>query len=57
MAQVGGASFQVLHFLWPHHRQRAGRSVGTVVQLNGRDGPDPGHGLVQVAVAAAKFQV
>ena len=54
MAQVGGASFQVLHFLWPHHRQRAGRSVGTVVQLNG-DGPDPGHGLV--AVAAAKFQV
>jgi hypothetical protein len=55
MAQVGGASFQVLHFLWPHHRQRAGRSVGTVVQLNG-DGPDPGHGLVAVA-AAAKFQV
>ncbi len=47
-----GASFQVLHLLWPRHRQRAGRSVGTVVQLNG-DGFDPAHELV--AVAAAKF--
>ncbi len=62
MAWVGGAAsfkFQVLHLLWPRHRQRAtasGRSVtvGTVVQLNG-DGLDPAHGLV--AVAAAKFQV
>ncbi len=54
MARVGGVSFQVLHLLWPRHRQRAGRSVGTVVQLNG-DGLDPAHGLV--AVAAAKFQV
>jgi hypothetical protein len=54
MARVGGASFQPLHLLWPHHRQRAGRSVGTVVQLNG-DGLDPAH--VLVAVAAAKFQV
>ena len=54
MARVGGASFQVLHLLWPRHRQRAGQSVGTVVQLNG-DGLDPAHGLV--AVAAAKFQV
>jgi hypothetical protein len=54
MARVGGASFQMLHLLWPRHRQRAGRSVGTVVQLNG-DSLDPAHGLV--AVAAAKFQV
>ena len=54
MARVGGASFQPLHLLRPRHRQRAGRSVGTVVQLNG-DGLDPAHGLV--AVAAAKFQV
>jgi hypothetical protein len=44
----------VLHLLWPRHRQRAGRSVGTGVQLNG-DGLDPAH--VLVAVAAAKFQV
>ena len=51
---VGGASFQVLHLLWPRHRQRAGLLVGTVVQLNS-DGLDPAHGLV--AVAAAKFQV
>jgi hypothetical protein len=49
-----GFQLQVLHFLWPRHHQRAGRSVGTVVQLNG-DGLDPAHGLV--AVAAAKFQV
>ncbi len=54
MARVGGASFQVLHLLWPRYRQRAGRSVGTVEQLNG-DGLDPAHGLV--AVAAVKFQV
>ncbi len=54
MAWVGGASFQVLQLLWPRHRQRAGLSVGTVVQLNS-DGLDPVHGLV--AVAAAKFQV
>jgi hypothetical protein len=54
MARVGGASFQVLHLLWPRHRQRAGRSLGTVVQLNGNC-LDPAHGLV--AVAAAKFQV
>ncbi len=44
----------LLHHLLPRHSQRAGRSVGTVVQLNG-DGLDPAHGLV--AVAAAKFQV
>ncbi len=42
------------HLLRPRHHQRAGRSVGTVVQLNG-DGLDPAHGLV--AVAAAKFQI
>jgi hypothetical protein len=54
MVLVGGASFQVLHLLWPRHHQRAGRSVGTVLQLNG-DGLDPAHGLE--AVAAAKFQV
>ncbi len=41
MARVGGASFQ-----------RAGRSVGTGVQLNG-DGLDPAHAFV--AVVAAKF--
>jgi hypothetical protein len=52
--QVGGASFQVLHLVSPRHRQRAGRSFETVVQLNG-DGLDPAHGLV--AIAAAKFQV
>jgi hypothetical protein len=52
MARVVGASFQALHLLRHRHRQRAGRSVGTVVQLNG-DGLDPAHGLV--AVAAAKF--
>ena len=56
MVRVGGASFQPLHLLLPRHRQRAGRSVGTVVQLNG-DGLDPAHGLQVVAVAAAKFQV
>jgi hypothetical protein len=39
--------------LLPRHSQHAGRSVGTVVQLNG-DGLDPAHG--RVAVAAAKFQ-
>ena len=50
MARVGGASFQVLHLLWPRHRQRAGRSVGTVVQLNG-DGLDPAHGLVALDAA------
>jgi hypothetical protein len=38
----------------PCHRQRAGRSVGTVVQLTGDD-LDPVHGLV--AVAAAKLEV
>ncbi len=54
LARVGGASFQVLHLLWPRHRQRAGRSVGTVVQMNG-EGLGPVH--VLVAVAAAKFQV
>ena len=53
---VGGASFQVLHLLWPRHRQRAGRSVGTVVQLNG-DGLDPAHVLAAVAAANLKFQV
>jgi hypothetical protein len=54
MARVGGASRPAFHLLRPHHRQRAGESVGTVVQLNG-DGLDPAHGLV--AVAAARFQV
>jgi hypothetical protein len=56
MARVGGPCFrvQVFHLLWPRHRQRAGRSVGTVVQLNG-DGLDPAHGLVAVAGAAAKI--
>ncbi len=51
--QLPGAPPGRVHLLWPRHRQRAGRSVGTVVQLNG-DGLDPAHGLV--AVAAAKFQ-
>ncbi len=50
---VGGARCQELH-LQPCHHQRAGESVGTVVQLNG-DSLDPAHGLV--AVAAAQFQV
>jgi hypothetical protein len=54
MALFGGASFQALHLLRPRHRQRVGRSVGTVIQLNG-DGLNPSHGLV--AVAAAKFQI
>ncbi len=54
MARVGGANFQPLHLLRPRHRQRAGLSVGTVVQLNGDD-LDAAHGLV--AVAAAMFQV
>jgi hypothetical protein len=54
MELVGGASFHALYLLLPRHRQRAGRSVGTVVQLN-CDCLDPAHGLV--AVAAAKFQV
>ncbi len=52
--QLGGASRQALHLLWPRHRQRARKSVGTVVHLNS-DGLDPAHGLI--AVAAAKFQV
>jgi hypothetical protein len=56
MGRVGGASFQVLHLLWPRHRQRAGWSVGTVVQLNG-DGLDPAHGLLQSLLPSFKFNV
>jgi hypothetical protein len=53
MARIGGASFKALHLLRPRHRQRAGQSVGTVVQLNG-DGLDPAHGLVAVAAAGPR---
>ncbi len=55
-SRVGGASFQPLHHLLPRHRKRAGRSVGTVVQLNS-DGLDPAHGLVAVAATSFKFKV
>ncbi len=50
--QDGGARRQVLHRLQPRHRQHAGESVGTCVQLNSdSDGLDPAHGLVALTAA------